>query len=122
MELATEKGLKIDEYGFNKKYEEHQEKSRIGAEKKFKGGLADSSIDTARLHTATHLLNGALRKVLGDSVYQRGSNITSERLRFDFSFNRKLTTEELEQVSLIVNEAIKKVNGIPYPLNVFYDK
>ncbi len=107
-ELAEEKELKIDEEGFKKKFTEHQEKSRVGAEKKFKGGLADSSVDTARLHTATHLLNGALRKVLGPTIYQKGSNITSERLRFDFSFDRKLTPEELEEVTKIVNEAIKE--------------
>lgn len=107
-ELAKEKGLEIDEKGFKLKFKEHQEKSRIGAEKKFKGGLADSSVDTAKLHTATHLLNGALRKVLGSSIYQKGSNITSERLRFDFSFDRKLTNEEIEEVTKIVNEAIEK--------------
>lgn len=73
-----------------------------------KRGLADHSEQTARLHTATHLLNGALRKVLGEEVFQRGSNITAERLRFDFSFGRKLTKEELEQVEAIVNEAIEK--------------
>ena len=108
LELAKEKGFEIDEEGFKTKFKEHQEKSRIGAEKKFKGGLADSSVDTAKLHTATHLLNGALRKVLGGSVYQKGSNITSERLRFDFTFDRKMTNEELEEVTQIVNEAIKK--------------
>ncbi len=107
-ELALEKGLDIDEDGFIIKFKEHQEKSRVGAEQKFKGGLADSKIETARLHTATHLLNGALRKVLGDSIYQKGCNITSERLRFDFSFDRKVTPEELEKVSDIVNEAINK--------------
>lgn len=107
-ELAKEKGLEIDEKGFELKFKEHQEKSRIGAEKKFKGGLADSSVDTAKLHTATHLLNGALRKVLGPSIYQKGSNITPERLRFDFSFDRKLTNEEIEKVTKIVNEAIEK--------------
>lgn len=107
-ELAIEKGIIVDEEGFNRKYQEHQEKSRIGASKKFKGGLADASFDTRRLHTATHLLNGALRKVLGSSVYQKGSNITKERLRFDFSFDRKLTNDELEKVSNIVNEAINK--------------
>ena len=107
-ELANEKGLLVDVTGFNECFKEHQEKSRAGAEKKFKGGLADASTETARLHTATHLLNGALRKVLGDSVFQKGSNITAERLRFDFSFDRKMTAEELEEVTRIVNEAIQK--------------
>lgn len=107
-ELAQERGCLVDMDGFRQKFEEHQEKSRQGAAGKFAGGLADHSEQTARLHTATHLLNGALRKVLGDKINQRGSNITSERLRFDFSFDRKLTKEELEQVASIVNEAIEK--------------
>ena len=107
-ELAEERGCKVDLEGFHQKFEEHQEKSRQGAAGKFAGGLADNNEQTARLHTATHLLNGALRKVLGDEVFQRGSNITSERLRFDFSFGRKVTKEELEQVEAIVNEAIQK--------------
>ena len=107
-ELASERGVQVDMDGFRKKFEEHQEKSRQGAAGKFAGGLADNNEQTARLHTATHLLNGALRKVLGDEVFQRGSNITSERLRFDFSFGRKVTKEELEQVEAIVNEAIQK--------------
>ena len=107
-ELAEERGCKVDMDGFKQKFEEHQEKSRQGAAGKFAGGLADNNEQTARLHTATHLLNGALRKVLGDEVSQRGSNITSERLRFDFSFGRKVTKEELEQVEAIVNEAIQK--------------
>jgi len=107
-ELASERGAKVDMEGFKQKFEEHQEKSRQGAAGKFAGGLADNNEQTARLHTATHLLNGALRKVLGDEVSQRGSNITSERLRFDFSFGRKVTKEELEQVEAIVNEAIQK--------------
>lgn len=107
-ELAGERGCKVDMEGFHKRFEEHQEKSRQGAAGKFAGGLADNNEQTARLHTATHLLNGALRKVLGDEVSQRGSNITSERLRFDFSFGRKVTKEELEQVEAIVNEAIRK--------------
>jgi alanyl-tRNA synthetase len=107
-ELASERGCLVDMDGFCKKFEEHQEKSRQGAAGKFAGGLADNNEQTARLHTATHLLNGALRKVLGDEVSQRGSNITSERLRFDFSFGRKVTKEELEQVEKIVNEAIQK--------------
>jgi alanyl-tRNA synthetase len=105
-ELASEKGLFIDMDRFNNKFKEHREKSR--AEVKFKGGMADNSEQTTKLHTATHLLNGALRTVLGNNVYQRGSNITSERLRFDFSFERKLTEYELKKVSDIVNEAIKK--------------
>ena len=107
-ELASERGCRVDMDGFHKKFEEHQERSRQGAEGKFAGGLADHNEQTARLHTATHLLNGALKKVLGDEVSQRGSNITSERLRFDFSFHRKVTQEELDQVSSIVNEAIDK--------------
>lgn len=107
-ELAAEKGVIVDLVRFNERFAEHQELSRKGAEAKFKGGMADNSEQTTKLHTATHLLDGALRKVLGDTVFQRGSNITSERLRFDFSFGRKLTTDELNKVSDIVNEAIKK--------------
>lgn len=105
-ELTSERGYRVDMDGFHKKFEEHQNKSRQGAAGKFAGGLADNNEKTARLHTATHLLNGALRRVLGDEVSQRGSNITSERLRFDFSFGRKVTKEELTQVEAIVNEAI----------------
>ena len=105
-ELASEYGVEVDVEEFNNCYREHQEKSRLGAEKKFKGGLADSTVETARLHTATHLLNGALRKVLGEEVVQKGSNITEERLRFDFTLDRKMTAEELQKVSDIVNEAI----------------
>jgi alanyl-tRNA synthetase len=108
MELANERGVKVDTINFEQRFKDHQEKSRQGAEGKFKGGLADASIQTARLHTATHLLNSALRKVLGDDIFQRGSNITEERLRFDFSFDRKLTAVELNEVSRIVNEAIEK--------------
>jgi alanyl-tRNA synthetase len=108
MELAEERGRKVDTIGFDQRFIEHQNKSRQGAEGKFKGGLADTGIQTARLHTATHLLNGALRRVLGDNIYQRGSNITEERLRFDFSFERKLTAEELKEVSRIVNDAIRE--------------
>lgn len=106
VELAKEKGCFVDIEEFKIKFAEHQKKSRQGAQGKFKGGLADNSVQTARLHTATHLLNGALRRVLGDSIYQRGSNITPERLRFDFSFDRKVTADELLEISRIVNEAI----------------
>ena len=106
-ELAAEKGKNVDVEEFNKKFKEHQEKSRQGAAQKFKGGLADHSEETTKLHTATHLLNAALRRVLGDTVFQKGSNINPERLRFDFSFDRKMTPEELEEVTKLVNEAIR---------------
>ena len=105
-ELAAEKGLKVDEEDFAERFKKHQELSHQGADQKFKGGLADHSEETAKLHTATHLLHAALRKVLGDEVAQKGSNITAERLRFDFSFGRKVTKEELEEVEKLVNEAI----------------
>lgn len=107
-ELAIEKNILVDEQGFKEKFREHQEKSRVGAAQKFKGGLVDHSEETTKLHTATHLLNAALRKVLGEDVYQRGSNINPERLRFDFSFERKMTAEEIALVESIVNEAIQK--------------
>lgn len=108
VELASERKIGVDISVFEQKFREHQEKSRKGAGEKFKGGLADNSEQTTKLHTATHLLNGALRTVLGVSVYQKGSNINAERLRFDFSFDRKMTKEELEKVEKIVNEAIEK--------------
>ena len=106
-ELAKEHGLTVDEAGFEKHFAEHQKSSHAGAEQRFKGGLADSSAQSARLHTATHLLHAALRRVLGDEVAQKGSNITTERLRFDFSFGRKVTKDELAQVEALVNEWIK---------------
>ena len=111
MELAAEDGLKVDKDGFDAAFKEHQQKSQVGAEQRFKGGLAEQTEQTARLHTATHLLHAALRKVLGDGVAQKGSNITNERLRFDFSFDRKMTREELDEVERLVNEAIKA--GVP---------
>ncbi len=107
VEMAREKGLTVDEAGFEEHFKMHQEKSHAGAEQRFKGGLADSGEETAKLHTATHLLHAALRKVLGDEVAQKGSNITAERLRFDFSFGRKMTDEEKTEVERLVNEAIK---------------
>ncbi|MGN0793407.1 MAG: alanine--tRNA ligase-related protein, partial [Aristaeellaceae bacterium] len=107
IELAAEKGLTVDEADFAERFRKHQELSHQGAEQKFKGGLADHSEQTAKLHTATHLLHAALRKVLGDEVAQKGSNITAERLRFDFSFGRKMTREELDEVERLVNVAIQ---------------
>lgn len=107
-ELAQEQGLQVDVQGFEKAFAEHQAKSQSGAEQRFKGGLADASEQTTKLHTATHLLQAALRKVLGDEVYQRGSNITAERLRFDFSFGRKVEKDELMQVENLVNQVIEQ--------------
>ncbi len=107
MELAKERGLHVDREAFDERFRQHQEKSQAGAEQRFKGGLADASEQTTRLHTATHLLHAALRKVLGEDVHQKGSNITAERLRFDFTFGRKMTKEELAEVEALVNEAIQ---------------
>ncbi len=106
-EMARENGLSVDRAGFEAAFEEHQNKSKQGAEQRFKGGLAEANEVTARLHTATHLLQAALRKVLGDGVAQKGSNITTERLRFDFSFERKMTPDEVKEVERLVNEAIQ---------------
>ena len=107
-ELAKERKIRINKKEFDEEFKKHQEISRVGAEKTFKGGLSEASEITAKLHTATHLLHAALRKVLGEKVQQKGSNITPERLRFDFSFDRKLTDEELKKVENIVNEKIKE--------------
>ena len=106
-EMAKEKGLTVDEEGFAQRFKQHQEKSHAGAEQRFKGGLADNQEETAKLHTATHLLQAALRKVLGPEVAQKGSNITAERLRFDFSFPRKMTEEEKQEVEKLVNQYIQ---------------
>lgn len=105
-EMARENGLTVDIEGFHAAFEEHQQKSKAGAEQKFKGGLAEATDETAKLHTATHLLQAALRKVLDESVSQKGSNITAERLRFDFSFSRKVTSDELREVEKLVQDAI----------------
>ncbi len=108
VEMAKERGFKVDVDGFNARFEEHKNLSHAGAEQRFKGGLADTGELTARLHTATHLMHKALKQVLNDpNVNQRGSNITPERLRFDFSFGRALTPEEIKAVEDKVNAAIK---------------
>lgn len=106
-ELAQEKGYIVDENGFKQLFLEHQEKSRTASAGTFKGGLADSSFESAKLHSATHLLHAALRQVIGSSAEQRGSNITPERLRFDFVCDHKMTEEELKKVEELVNDAIK---------------
>lgn len=105
-EVASENGITVDENGFKKCFEEHQAKSRAGAEQKFKGGLADHSEKTTAYHTATHILQAVLRKDIDSSISQRGSNLTAERMRFDFSFGRKLTAEELKKVEDDVNAII----------------
>jgi alanyl-tRNA synthetase len=107
-ELADEQGIPVDTEGFFAEFQKHQKLSKKGAEKKFKGGLADLSPETIKLHTATHLLNEALRRVIDRNIAQRGSNITPERLRFDFSFDRKLTPDELKAVEDEVNRVIQQ--------------
>ena len=107
-DLAKEQGFKIDNSEFEKLFKEHQEKSRMGSEHKFKGGLAEQNEKTIAYHTATHLLHKALQMVLGDHATQKGSNITTERLRFDFSHPEKMTKEQLQQVEDIVNEQIQR--------------
>ena len=107
-ELAQDKGMKIDREEFETAMKKHQELSRMASAGKFKGGLADASEETTKLHTAAHLLLAALRKVLGDGVEQKGSNITPERLRFDFSYPEKMTDKQKQEVEKLVNEAIQK--------------
>lgn len=108
LELAKEKGITVDVADFNEKFKKHQDLSRSGALQKFKGGLADTSEMSVKYHTATHLLHQALHDVLGEGVGQKGSNITPERLRFDFSFVRKMTDEEKKKVEDIVNTRIQE--------------
>ena len=108
VELANEEGIKVDEEGFKAKFKEHQEKSRAGAAGKFKGGLAATGDSETKYHTATHLLNAALKVVLGDHVHQKGSNITAERMRFDFSHSAKMTPEEVKQAEELVNKYINE--------------
>ena len=112
VEFAAEQGFTIDEVGFEKAFKEHQSKSKVDINQVFKGGLLDHSQETTKLHTATHLLHQALRQVLGDHVSQKGSNITKDRLRFDFSHEEKMTREQLDTVEQIVNEQIQNALAI----------
>ena len=107
-ELATEKGLTVDENEYNEAYKIHQEKSKANNDKVFKGGLADTGEQTTKLHTAVHILQAALRKIVSSDIYQKGSNITSERLRFDFNCDHKLTDEEKQKVEDFVNDVIAR--------------
>jgi len=105
-DLCQEEGMTVDRDGFDKAFEKHRKLSKQGAEKTFKGGLVDNSEATTRLHTVTHMLHRALRMVLGDDVKQKGSNITAERLRFDFSYPTKVTPQQIYHVESVVNDAI----------------
>ena len=107
-ELAKEQGIEVDNKEFDKLFKEHQEKSRLGSDQKFKGGLAATGDMEVKYHTATHLLNAALKMVLGEHVHQKGSNITSERMRFDFSHPAKMTEEEKQKVEDMVNNWIEQ--------------
>ena len=113
-ELAKEQGLKVDMTDYQKLFKEHQEKSRLGSEQKFKGGLASTGEKEVQYHTATHLLNAALRVVLGNHVHQKGSNITEERMRFDFSHPQKMTQEEKQEVEDLVNKWIDDELDVTY--------
>ncbi len=116
VEMCKEKGFSVDEARFNSLMKAHQETSRKGAEQKFKGGLADHSEATTKLHTATHLLNEALRQVVDKSIHQMGSNITQERLRFDFNWNTKLTDEQVKKVEDWVNSVIKAEADVTFEM------
>ena len=116
-EYLQEQGKEItNPEAFEEAKKKHQEQSREGAQGKFSGGLADHSAETTKLHTATHLLNAALRTVLGDHIQQKGSNITQERLRFDFNHPEKVTREQLDEVERLVNEQIEADHSITYHL------
>lgn len=106
IEMAGELGYTVDKQGYDEAYKAHQELARAGSEQHFKGGLAETNEITTRMHTATHLMLAGLRKVLGDTVYQRGSNTTTERIRFDFSYDKPMTKEQIAEVEKFVNDAI----------------
>jgi len=113
-ELAKEKGIKVDEKGFEEEFKKHQDLSRSGSEQKFKGGLSGTGEMETKYHTATHLLNAALREILGTHISQKGSNITSERMRFDFSHTQKMTDEEKKKVEDLVNKKIKEAHPVTF--------
>lgn len=113
-EVASERNMEVDEEGFKQKFKEHQEKSRTAAKGKFKGGLSGNGEIETRYHTATHLLNAALKQVIGDTVHQMGSNITEERMRFDFSCDHKLTDDEKKQVEDLVNKWISEGHEVTH--------
>lgn len=113
-EVANERNMEVDEEGFKQKFKEHQEKSRTAAKGKFKGGLSGNGEIETRYHTATHLLNAALKQVIGDTVHQMGSNITEERMRFDFSCDHKLTDDEKKQVEDLVNKWISEGHEVTH--------
>lgn len=113
-EIVRERGVSVDAAAFQNAFLRHQQLSRVGAEKKFAGGLADHSVETTRLHTANHLVLQALKNVLGPSVNQRGSNITAERLRFDFSWPTKLTADQIANVEAMVNKQVAKDLPVHY--------
>ncbi|MCL1835976.1 MAG: alanine--tRNA ligase [Treponema sp.] len=115
-ELAAENGMKVNRGEFDEAFKKHQELSRAGSEQVFKGGLQDHGETTTKYHTATHLLHQALRTVLGDHVAQKGSNITSERMRFDFTHPAPVTSEELKKIESIVNEQI--MNDLPVSVEI----
>ncbi|MCK9379155.1 MAG: alanine--tRNA ligase [Candidatus Moranbacteria bacterium] len=124
-ELAKEKNFSVDKKDFEDEFKKHQNLSRTASAGKFKGGLADSGEETVKLHTAAHLLLAALREVLGEEIYQKGSNITAERLRFDFNYPEKLTAEQLKQVEDLVNRKIEEkieVEMVEMPKNEALEK
>ena len=108
VELANEKGYEVDKVGYEEAFKNHQELSRSASAGAFKGGLADSSYENAKLHTATHIMLAGLRKMFGTNVEQKGSNITPERLRFDFNLDHKMTPEEIQELEAFVNDAISR--------------
>ena len=118
-EFARERGQVVDRAEFELEFKKHQEMSRTAAKGMFKGGLADHGDEVVRLHTATHLMHQALRSVLGDHVQQKGSNITAERLRFDFSHPQKVGVDELKKVEEIVNQQIKRDLPVSFSVTTY---